>query len=153
MGKKKEYNLSEIDPKQAEDASTDKKESFTVQEYDGNTILTFIRHRLDIPISKRSLHAYRLTREKMFSGSPQHKISSVIFFWFAFHVLAIVNDGVTDQPCKQPASDDGHKGHTENDSSGDADQTDGEGNFSTSEWPLNDLFPVTFILQDYTSRN
>lgn len=50
MGKKKEYNLSEIDPKQAEDASTDKKESFTVQEYDGNTILTFIRHRLDIPI-------------------------------------------------------------------------------------------------------
>lgn len=73
MGKKKEYNLSEIDPKQAEDASTDKKESFTVQEYD-----------------------------------------------------AIVNDGVTDQPCKQPASDDGRKGHTENDSSGDANQTDGE---------------------------
>ncbi|XP_057366769.1 uncharacterized protein LOC130687618 [Daphnia carinata] len=73
MGKKKEYNLSEIDTKQAEDASTDKKESFTVQEYD-----------------------------------------------------AIVNDGVTDQPCKQSASDDGDKGNTENDSSNDEDQTNGE---------------------------
>ncbi|KAI9557437.1 hypothetical protein GHT06_017265 [Daphnia sinensis] len=73
MGKKKEYNLAEIDTKQAGDTSTDKKESFTVQEYD-----------------------------------------------------AIVNDGVTDQPCKQSASDDGNKGNAENDSSSDADQTDGE---------------------------
>lgn len=129
MGKKKEYNLSEIDTKQADDNGTDKKESFTAQEYDGNTKLNIIRIDYIFP-SKRSIRPCRLTKEKNHCFSGPNKISSLIFNFTAFHVLAIVSDGVTDQPCKQSA--DGDQDKIENDSSGDVDQTEGEGNFSTS---------------------
>ena len=44
MGKKKGYNVAEIDFKQEEDKKTEKKESFTVQDYDGNN------KRIDVTI-------------------------------------------------------------------------------------------------------
>ena len=107
MGKKKGYNVAEIDLQQEDDVKMEKTESFTVKDYDGNSVQLFPRSAWFWPLLKHC--QWR-------------------FLVLAFYDLAIANDVVKEQPGKQ-LNTDLNKEEINSDIPSDVFQPDTQGNF------------------------